>query len=137
MYIHSSRVPLGPGEKHLSNDDTLRWPLTPGPGQTPARTVRRISTRLLAPTRDARAVTVLASEKRHRAARRSENANTAGKVRVNPDSTPDAGRGDDQTGVARREEGRYGMTTPLGRRQAVGGGQAAQNRRSARGYVLR
>jgi len=99
--------------------------------------VRRISTRLLAPTRDARAVTVLASEKRHRAARRSENANTAGKVRVNPDSTPDAGRGDDQTGVARREEGRYGMTTPLGRRQAVGGGQAAQNRRSARGYVLR
>ena len=38
-----------------------------------------------------------------------------------PGQHPDAGHGDDQTGVARREEGRYGMTTPLGggRRLAV------------------
>ncbi len=36
----------------------------------------------------ARAVAVLARENRHRAARRTENASTAGKVPVNPDSTP-------------------------------------------------
>ena len=75
-------------EKDICQMTTLGVAADPGPGQTPARTVRRISTRLLAPTRDARAVTVLASEKRHRAARRSENASTARKVRVNPDSTP-------------------------------------------------
>jgi len=34
------------------------------------------------------AVAILARENRHRAARSSEKASTAGKVPVNPDSTP-------------------------------------------------
>ncbi len=37
---------------------------------------------------DASAVAILARENRHRVARSSENASTAGKVPVNPDSTP-------------------------------------------------
>ena len=54
---------------------------------------RRLPAALLAGHRltyasDARAVAVLARENRHRAARRTENASTAGKVPVNPDSTP-------------------------------------------------
>jgi len=103
----------------------LRWPLTSGPGQTPTRTVRRISTRLPAPTRreggygpGRREEAQGGEEKREREHGREGSGE--------PGQHPDDGHADDQTGVARREEGRYGMTTPLGRRQAVGGGQAAQ-----------